>query len=75
MINGNFGPLKGPITTLTIIFGPFWVPIVITNKIFMPILDFPKTQIEGMTMLPNTHGPFRVSSITTNKLLMSALDL
>ena len=38
-------PLKGPITTFTIIFGTFWVPIVITDKIFMPILDLPKMQI------------------------------
>ena len=44
IINGNFGPLKGPIATFTIIFEPLRVPIVITNKIFMPILDLPKTQ-------------------------------
>ena len=31
-------PLKSPITTFTIIFGPFWLPIV------MPILDPPKMQ-------------------------------
>ena len=43
MINGNFGHIKGPITTVAIIFGPFSVPIVITNKIFMPILDLPET--------------------------------
>ena len=45
IIYGNFRPLKGPITTFAIIFGPFWVPIVITNKIFTPILDLPKKQI------------------------------
>ena len=45
IINGNFGSLKGSITTFTIIFGPFWVPIVITNKIFMPMLDLLKMQI------------------------------
>ena len=43
--NHCFGPLRGPITTFTVIFEPFWVPIVITNKIFMPILDLPKMQI------------------------------
>ena len=58
IINGNFGPLKGPLTTFTIIFGPFWVPIVITNKTFMPILDLPKMQIYGIKMLPIIHGPF-----------------
>ena len=31
-IIGNLGPLKGPITTLAIIFKPFWVLIVITNN-------------------------------------------
>ena len=31
-IIGNVGPLKGPITTLAIIFKPFWVLIVITNN-------------------------------------------
>ena len=72
--NGNSGPLKGPITTFTIIFGPFWVPIV-TNKIFMPILDPSKMQIYGITMLPIIHGPFWVSIVTTDELLMLILHL
>ena len=72
--NGNSGPLKGPITTFTIIFGPFWVPIV-TNKIFMPILDLSKMQIYGITMLPIIHGPFWVSIVTTDELLMLILHL
>ena len=36
IINGNFGPLEGPVTTFTIIFEPLLV-IVITNKIFTSI--------------------------------------
>ena len=58
IINGNFGPLKGPITTFKIIFVPLLVPTVITNEIFMPILDLPKMEIYGITMLPIIRGPF-----------------
>ena len=45
ILNDNFEPLKDPITTFTIIFGPFWVPIAITYKIFMLMLDLPKMKI------------------------------
>ena len=75
MINGYFGSLKYSITTATIIFGPIWVPIVITNKIFMPILDLLNPPIYGITMLPIIHGTFWVSVVTSNKLLMSSLVL
>ena len=75
MINGYFGSLKDSITTATIIFGPIWVPIVITNKIFMPILDHLNPPIYGITMLPIIHGTFWVSVVTSNKLLMSSLVL
>ena len=59
-LNWHFGPLKGSITAFTIIFGHFWVPIVITNKIFMPILDLSKDVDLRITMLPNIHGGFWV---------------
>ena len=47
IINGNFGPLKGPIATFTIIFEPLRVPIVITNEIFTSIWIFQRCRSKG----------------------------